>query len=31
MGIEVYNGPATTPVKYNSTSRTCGVVVIWTK
>jgi len=31
LGIEIYNGPATTPAKYNSTSNTCGVVVIWTK
>jgi hypothetical protein len=30
MGIEVYAGPATTPVRFKSTN-TCGAILIWTK
>jgi len=30
MGIEVYSGPATIPVRFKSTN-TCGAIVIWTK
>jgi len=30
MGIEVYAGPATMPMRFKSTN-TCGAIVIWTK
>ncbi len=29
--IEVYNGPASVPPRYNRTSGGCGVVLLWTK
>jgi hypothetical protein len=30
-GIEVYNGPATVPAKFNGLDRRCGMVLIWTR
>lgn len=30
-GIEVYNGPATVPAKYNGLDRRCGMVLVWTR
>ena len=29
--IEVYSGPASTPARYNRTSRGCGLLLIWTR
>jgi hypothetical protein len=31
MGIEVYNGPATTPPQFSGFNKGCGVILIWTK
>lgn len=33
LAVEVYTGPASTPIQWSGTSikRTCGVIVIWTK
>ena len=30
-GIEIYSGPATIPVQYNSQGAWCGVILVWTK
>ena len=30
-GIEVYNGPATVPAKFNGLDRRCGMVLVWTR
>jgi hypothetical protein len=30
-GMEVYTGPAQTPIKYNRTAAGCGVLLIWTR
>jgi hypothetical protein len=30
-GIEVYAGPATSPVQYKAAGSACGVILIWTK
>jgi hypothetical protein len=30
-GIELYTGPATLPVRYNSLDARCGLILIWTK
>ena len=30
-GLEVYTGPAQTPIKYNRTAAGCGVLLIWTR
>ncbi len=31
MGMEVYAGPATIPLRYKSSNSGCGVILIWTK
>jgi len=30
-GVEVYNGPATTPERFKTIDSPCGVVVVWTR
>jgi hypothetical protein len=30
-GIEMYTGPATTPVEFGGADRSCGVILVWTK
>jgi hypothetical protein len=30
-GIEIYSGPATIPVQYNTQGAWCGVILVWTK
>ncbi|MEA3245313.1 MAG: Plug domain-containing protein, partial [Gemmatimonadota bacterium] len=30
-GIEVYNGPSTTPPQFAGFNRGCGVILVWTK
>jgi outer membrane cobalamin receptor len=30
-GIEIYRGPATTPMQFRSSGTVCGTVAIWTK
>lgn len=31
VGIEIYNGPATTPSTVSGTNSSCGAILIWTK
>ncbi len=30
-GIEIYNGPATTPPEFSGPDRRCGVIAVWTR
>ena len=30
-GIEMYTGPATTPLQFGGADRRCGVILVWTK
>ena len=30
-GIEVYNGPSTSPPQYSGYGRSCGVILVWTR
>jgi len=30
-GVEIYTGPATTPVEFGGAGRRCGVILVWTK
>jgi hypothetical protein len=30
-GLEVYNGPATIPPRFNSYNASCGILLVWTK
>ena len=30
-GIEIYKGPATTPVQFNTMFAGCGAIAIWTR
>ncbi len=30
-GIEIYRGPAETPIRYQITNSACGVALLWTR